>query len=203
MSGCPSKRDVLFPSSSTFPALEALNYDPGVGGELHLSASFLKQLVTFASPNRFRGHPDSSFPHDLRLSDLARGIDFADVFKMSPHVRFWANPQTIDWNGTLSFRPFTTILESIAPSLLRLSRLYLPDILDPATFSGRHFEPGLAAFLAACASRRITVVFEELDASPGGQRISQNFLEYAKELRRELQAGEQRKAEQDKEEKQA
>jgi hypothetical protein len=71
------------------------------------------------------------------------------------------------------------------PSSFRFSRLYLPTAFQPDSSWACRVKPGLTAFLNSCQKRGLVVIFEDRDNLSGGQRISQDFLKFARERRTE------------------
>lgn len=118
-----------------------------------------------------------------------------NLCRLPKYAQIWSHPTQRDWASSDSFRLLSTALRKVAADKLRLSRLNLPTVLDPSNLQSQHLLPGLTHFLSVCEARQVVVVFEDVDGFPGGQRISQDFLDFAKGEKTEQKQKEQEQAE--------
>lgn len=192
---CDASGDSPFPSISTFPSLEALNYFPCLDSHSYLDLHVCHhQLLALESNFDSREAGSCLVLHD----DQCRPVAFPPYSSIMPQqsfLRLWSvgNDHRLITSDILT-RAAKAIDEADASSF-RLTRLYLPTAFSLHHRFSAYIQPGLTAFLAACKARGVVVVFEDRDDRPGGQRISQDFLEFAKSERRRKEAEECQKQE--------
>jgi hypothetical protein len=187
---CVDALDRPTPSITAFPALEALVYGGGIEPPAELDESMLEQLVTLTDSAYVPTPKSCFFLRQVRLPDLDQPGRFTDAVTTSQHVRFWATLWFLSICSSAMFSQLTVTLNSLDSSSLQLSRLYLPIILHPGAPECAHLSPGLDSFLDACMKRNVTIVREDMDSAFGGQRVSRDFLDYAKEQKKKTAAAE-------------
>jgi hypothetical protein len=172
-----------FPTISAFPSLEALYYSDSFYGSFLVEPALFDQLLTFASHHLPPVPPSCLVLYSTDLASL-RGDAFEEIATTGRFADLAFRPEDLEASTLSLLRGFAATLRSLDRTSIRLSRVYLPPDLflknsnDPTTASV------LANFIDALACRQITVIFEAIDTGRGGQNVSQDFLEYAKEERR-------------------
>ncbi|BGP15159.1 hypothetical protein JCM10213_008701 [Rhodosporidiobolus nylandii] len=100
------------------------------------------------------------------------------------HVRFFLITDLMSDDAFKSFFEgcIARLVGSDTP-LITLSLLYLPTCFQPTDQQDPDLRSAVETFVSTCASRGITVDFEDTDESPGGSLTSPKFSRYARAKR--------------------
>jgi hypothetical protein len=172
-------RSALFPTSETFPSLEALVYGGGFNEFNPVDAALLDQLLTLSYIPGWRN------PQSVPTTCLFLIVEALDNYpstishlerlaKTSPYLLLYLPDRSQDSVTSDKLDTFSSCLIATPSTSLRLKRLYLPNTFQPSNSTLPHLRSSISTLLAASTSCKITVVFEDVDPDQAGQKVSEH-----------------------------